>query len=136
MVYKKQKPLKHRLLRAVVLAASLLLASLLAQAQAVSESSSGEVKGSPAETRMAKKRAVSLTRFNHQPLIDGNLDDEIWQQAAVLKDFLQTQPGDNIPPSYATEIRMGYDGKYLFAAHDITFKEIGKCQNSRTSSTN
>jgi hypothetical protein len=33
-------------------------------------------------------------------------DDEVWQQAAVLKDFYQVQPGDNIAPVKPTEVRL------------------------------
>jgi len=49
-------------------------------------------------------------------VIDGKLDDEIWKKAAVLKDFYQTQPGDNIAPSKPTEVLIGYDPKFLYIA--------------------
>lgn len=68
-----------------------------------------------------KAQPVHLPRFEKPPVIDGQLDDEVWTQAAVLKDFYQTQPGDNIAPSLQTEVLMGFDGKFLyvaFRAHD------------------
>ena len=49
-------------------------------------------------------------------MIDGKLDDEVWKQAAVLKDFHQISPGDNIAPSGATETFIGYDSKFLYLA--------------------
>lgn len=72
-----------------------------------------------------KLQPVSLTRFDVPPVIDGKLDDEVWKQAAVFKDFYQTSPGDNTAPSYPTEARIGYDSKNLylaFHAHDDPLK--------------
>jgi Domain of unknown function (DUF5916)/Carbohydrate family 9 binding domain-like len=68
-----------------------------------------------------KLRPITLSHFNKPPVIDGRLDEEVWQASTVLKDFYQTQPGDNIPPSKETEVLLGYDEKYLylgFRAHD------------------
>ena len=57
-----------------------------------------------------------MPRFSKPPVIDGKLDDEVWKQAAVLKDFYQIQPGDNIAPSKPTEVFLGYDSKFLYVA--------------------
>jgi len=48
------------------------------------------------------------------------LDDEVWKTAAVLKDFYQIQPGDNIPPSKPTEVLIGFDAKFLYIAFKAT----------------
>lgn len=61
-----------------------------------------------------KTRPVTLTRFDKPPVIDGKLDDEVWQKGVVLKDFYQVQPGDNIAPSKPTEVLLGYDPKFLY----------------------
>jgi hypothetical protein len=61
-----------------------------------------------------KAGAVRLPRFVKAPLIDGKLDDDIWLQAVVLKDFYQINPGDNIAPSQPTEVRLGYDSRFLY----------------------
>jgi hypothetical protein len=63
-----------------------------------------------------KAKPITLPRFDKAPVIDGKLDDPIWQNAAVLKDFYQIQPGDNIPPSKETEVLLGYDPKFLYIA--------------------
>jgi hypothetical protein len=63
-----------------------------------------------------KANPVRITRFEKAPVIDGRLDDEVWKQAAVLKDFYQTQPGDNIAPSQPTEVLVGYDAKTIYFA--------------------
>src|SRR6266571_2362176 len=63
-----------------------------------------------------KAQPVHLPRFDKPPVIDGKLDDEVWQHAVVLKDFIQVQPGDNIAPSKPTEVMLGYDAKFLYLA--------------------
>ncbi|HEX6182772.1 MAG TPA: hypothetical protein VFZ44_02595, partial [Pyrinomonadaceae bacterium] len=63
-----------------------------------------------------KVNPVRIPRFDKPPTIDGKLDDEVWKQAAVFKDFYQTDPGDNIAPSQPTEARIGYDSKTLYIA--------------------
>jgi Domain of unknown function (DUF5916)/Carbohydrate family 9 binding domain-like len=63
-----------------------------------------------------KTRPASIPRFQSPPIIDGKLNDDIWTSAAVFKDFYQTDPGDNIPPSKPTEVFVGYDSKFLYIA--------------------
>ena len=72
-----------------------------------------------------KANPVRITRFDQPPVIDGQLNEEVWKQAAVLKDFYQTQPGDNIPPSQQTEVLVGYDAKTLYIAFRA-YDEPGK----------
>jgi hypothetical protein len=57
-----------------------------------------------------------LPLFAKPPLIDGKLDDDVWKNAAVLKDFYQVQPGDNIAPSKPTEVMLGYDARFIYIA--------------------
>src|SRR5215216_6135367 len=61
-----------------------------------------------------KSGPLQLTRLEKPPVIDGKLDDDVWQKATVLKDFYQTNPGDNTPPSYPTEVFIGYDATNLY----------------------
>ncbi len=49
-----------------------------------------------------KSRPVVIPKFDVAPVIDGILDDEVWQRAAVFRDFYQTSTGDNIEPSKPT----------------------------------
>src|ERR1044072_4117156 len=63
-----------------------------------------------------KARPVVVSRFEKPPVIDGKLDDEVWKTAVVLKDFYQTNPGDNIAPSKPTEVMIGFDSKFLYFA--------------------
>jgi hypothetical protein len=67
-----------------------------------------------------KSNPVVIPRFDKPPVIDGKLDEEVWQKAAVLKDFYQIQPGDNTPPSKPTEVLIGFDPKFLYIAFKCT----------------
>ncbi len=62
----------------------------------------------------ARAKALSIPRLDGAPVIDGDLNDAVWQQAMVMKDFFQTQPGYNVAPSRKTEVRVGYDAKFLY----------------------
>ncbi len=63
-----------------------------------------------------KTKPALIPRFESAPVIDGKLNDNIWTAAAVFKDFYQTEPGDNIPPSKPTEVLLGYDSKFIYLA--------------------
>ncbi len=71
-----------------------------------------------------KTNPAKIVKFSSAPVIDGKLDDEIWKSATLLKDFVQTQPGDNIPASKQTEAMIGYDERNLYIAY--------KCYDERS----
>src|SRR5712691_9644970 len=91
-----------------------------AQPAPATSASPAESKGAarPAKSGVVlpreKTQPVRLPLFDKPPVIDGKLDDEIWKQAVVLKDFYQVQPGDNIAPSKPTDVMLGHDAKFLF----------------------
>src|SRR5438105_4489979 len=61
-----------------------------------------------------KVTPTRLTRFDKPPVIDGKMDEDVWKTAALFKDFVQYRPGDMTPPSEPTEVRIGYDSKFLY----------------------
>jgi hypothetical protein len=65
---------------------------------------------------LEKRQPVSIPQFEKPPVIDGVLNEDVWKNAAVLKDFYQVRPGDNIAPSQPTELMIGYDSKFLYVA--------------------
>jgi TLP18.3/Psb32/MOLO-1 phosphatase superfamily protein/uncharacterized protein DUF5916/cellulose/xylan binding protein with CBM9 domain len=72
--------------------------------------------GNPIAVPSAKALPIQIPRIKTGPVIDGRLDDGIWKQAVILKDFYQVQPGDNIAASQPTEVLLGYDEKFLYIA--------------------
>jgi hypothetical protein len=73
-------------------------------------------KGRAVTLPIEKANPVRIPRFETAPVINGNLDEEQWKSAATLRDFYQTQPGDNIAPSKPTEVYIGYDARFLYIA--------------------
>ncbi|MCC7308929.1 MAG: carbohydrate binding family 9 domain-containing protein, partial [Acidobacteria bacterium] len=63
-----------------------------------------------------KANPVSVPKISQGLTIDGKIDEELWKNAAVFKDFYQVQPGNNIAPSKPTEVLMMYDEKNLYIA--------------------
>src|SRR5687768_12285673 len=55
------------------------------------------------------------------PRIDGRLDDETWNGAQAIEDFVQDDPDNMQPPTERTVVRIAYDDRYLYiAAHCYT----------------
>jgi uncharacterized protein DUF5916/cellulose/xylan binding protein with CBM9 domain len=106
----------------VIVLAVAPLSAQPAPSPAASGSPSAATKSAPSGGKPAfvippeKAQPVRMPKFEKAPTIDGKLDDEIWKSAAVLKDFYQTQPGDNTAPTKPTEVFLGYDAKFLYVA--------------------
>ena len=49
-------------------------------------------------------------------VLDGKLNEEIWQQAPPVVDFVQRDPDEGGAPSQRTEARIAYDEEALYVA--------------------
>ena len=49
-------------------------------------------------------------------VLDGKHNEEIWQQAPVVTEFLQRDPDEGSAPTHRTEARMAYDAGALYVA--------------------
>jgi Domain of unknown function (DUF5916)/Carbohydrate family 9 binding domain-like len=72
-----------------------------------------------------KARPLHIAHFETAPTIDGKLDDAVWKQATVFKNFFQINPGDNTKPSEPTEVLIGYDAHTLYLGFHA-YDEPGK----------
>ena len=72
-------------------------------------SSSVTAQTAPEETKLARATFTSTA-----PVIDGRVDDDAWQAAEVITDFVQKDPVAGSPPSQRTEVRILYDGDNLY----------------------
>jgi len=54
------------------------------------------------------------TRVATAPVLDGVLDDTVWQQSDMIDDFHQISPGDGTEPSERTEVYMVYTEDALY----------------------
>ncbi len=104
---------------------AILIFSQFSFAQAASAASSSGAATTPAaatkrvgnvDVPAEKTRPIVIPKLADTITIDGKADEAAWQQAAVFKDFYQTNPGDNTAPSKPTEVLMMYDDKNLYVA--------------------
>ncbi|HQU93989.1 MAG TPA: hypothetical protein PLK77_16955, partial [Pyrinomonadaceae bacterium] len=63
-----------------------------------------------------KAYPINIPKIGQPIVIDGKVDEEMWKDAAIFKDFVQTGPGDNIAPSKPTEAYVMYDEKNMYIA--------------------
>jgi hypothetical protein len=94
----------------------LSLAGTAAAAQVPAEAPQGPTAPAAAGAPAGQEAtyAVDIRRLPSAPVIDGKLDDPVWQQAAVLGDFTQSNPDEGKPPTQRTEVRLGYDAQNLY----------------------
>lgn len=59
-------------------------------------------------------KEVRVVRVESAPVIDGKLDEAVWQNAEVLTDFHQIRPSDGAEPSEPTEVYLLYDDDALY----------------------
>jgi hypothetical protein len=85
------------------------LAILLVCAGAAAQTSTA-----PPVTGRRGAPAVSAGRAAAAPVVDGSLNDEVWQSAPVLAGFLQREPSEAEPVSERTELRVLYDRDALY----------------------
>jgi hypothetical protein len=65
-------------------------------------------------TNAASDKVVRVVRVASPPVIDGLLDDTVWEEADVITDFHQIRPGDGAEPSERTEVYLLYDDDALY----------------------
>ena len=63
-------------------------------------------------------KVATAQRTSAPPVIDGILDDSVWNKAIVLNQFVQHEPFNLHAPSVETKIRILYDDNYLYVAFD------------------
>ena len=62
----------------------------------------------------ADGKRINATRSDSPPVLDGLVDDAVWQTADVVGDFLQREPQEGDQPSERTEVRILYDEENLY----------------------
>jgi hypothetical protein len=69
---------------------------------------------------------IAVQRASGPIVVDGDLSDAEWRAAAVIDQFWETQPGDNVPPKVTTRAFVAYDAKYLYIGIDARDPEPSK----------
>jgi hypothetical protein len=57
---------------------------------------------------------LAVPRVDGRIVVDGRLDDAVWQQAAVLDTFYETYPADNTEPNVKTVAYLVYDDRAFY----------------------
>lgn len=60
------------------------------------------------------------------PIIDGDLDDEVWANAHIISDFHQINPNDHGVPSEKTTVQIARDTAFIYIAFRAYDSEIEK----------
>ncbi len=70
--------------------------------------------------------SVPIYRTDTPPLIDGKLDDTLWQNATRFDNFVTFKPDYGKPTSEKTIVMVAYDRKYIYFAFDCLDSEPAK----------
>ncbi len=65
---------------------------------------------------IGKDKTIGAVRLSSAPVIDGRLDDAVWQSVPADDRFTQIQPSEGKPPSEHTDFRVAYDDQNLYIA--------------------
>ncbi len=60
--------------------------------------------------------SLDITRAKGAIKIDGDMDDPGWKSAAVARNFVERNPGENIKPGVETEVYITFDDARLYIA--------------------
>ena len=83
--------------------------------------------------RLTAQKSIELVKFELPPVIDGVVDEAIWESAEPVTEFIQREPHTGQPISVHTEVYVGYDANNLYIGFrcftdpkEITSKELAR----------
>ena len=74
---------------------------------------------------------IRPTHTEVPPVIDGRLDDPIWQTAAMITNLVQQSPLDGAPATEDTEIYFAYDRDHLYFGFYLHYDDPGLMRANR-----
>ena len=66
------------------------------------------------ETPAATTRVAEAAKTEEAPVINGRVDDDLWQKATVITDFVQAERYEGQPATEKTEVRILYDDRNIY----------------------
>lgn len=65
---------------------------------------------------LLSKKTYQIQFVQSPPVIDGLVDDPVWQDIPIATDFFMFKPGngDKAPENYKTEVRLAYDNEAIY----------------------
>ena len=82
----------------------------------VAGTAAGQVSG-------ASDKRVTAVRTDERPVLDGRLDEPLWQSAAVVNEFHEVSPNEFDPPSEETRFYVIYGRDALYIGAELTDSE-------------
>jgi hypothetical protein len=67
-----------------------------------------------AQTPFPAPAPIAIHRTSAPIVIDGDLSDAGWQDAAKVDQFFETSPGNNVVPKVRTIVSLAYDDRYFY----------------------
>jgi hypothetical protein len=97
------------------------------------------VQGTTAKPPAPPVRRATAVRTSEAPIIDGVLDEKLWQQATAINEFIQVEPSEGQPATEKTEVRLLYTSTMLYVGvtcFDADPSKIVTTDSRRDSSLN
>jgi hypothetical protein len=66
------------------------------------------------QVALSQSKTLIAVKTQQAPVIDGKLEDTVWQRAAIASNFVQNYPSFGQSPSVPTEVRFLYDDNALY----------------------
>jgi hypothetical protein len=76
-------------------------------------------------------KTIQAVKTDTPPVIDGILDDIVWQKAAKVSDFIQHEPEKGKKTTYPTTVYLLYDENRLYVGFEC-IQDMETCQASAT----
>ena len=65
-------------------------------------------------SHVVRSEILSIPKIDTPPIIDGDLEEEIWKKAIIFTDFKTLHPQPGLMPSEKTEVYMVYDREKIY----------------------
>lgn len=69
--------------------------------------------------RAAEGPEIRIARTSGPIVVDGDLSDTAWKGVTPITDWLETNPGDNVPPQVRSVGYLAFDEDFLYAAFEF-----------------
>ena len=100
-------------------------------ASRVGHAQTAPVTLAPMASSPALPSVVTVQPISVLPAIDGRLDDEAWQRATRLTQFVQQRPLEGQPASEDTEVLLTYDRDHLYVGLRVDYSREGLIRANR-----
>jgi hypothetical protein len=77
-----------------------------------------------AEDKVGKELHALRIGITSPPIrIDGRMDDDVWNRAEAISDFVQEDPDNMVPATERMTIRVAYDDRYVYVAVEMFMRD-------------